>query len=195
MCEEWVGAADAYEGGSLLDIVIGQAGAELSGIAGNGRAIVEIQSCNIESRAGRKILLERNLVGSVCLRLSAWSKANTRNAITTLDGNAVCGERPLVAQRTTGAGCHGLLATNALIAKECLVSINKSLNVWCGLFVNPCWEVCLSLIDLAGPGRTVIHIHGDLDVVAILLNGRKILNLLEAALVGLTGSHAAVNGD
>ena len=75
------------------------------------------------------------------------------------------------------------------------MSINKSLNVWCGLFVDPRWEVCLSLIDLAGPGRTIIHIHGDLDVVAILLNGRKLFNLLEAALVGLTGSHAAVNGD
>ena len=75
------------------------------------------------------------------------------------------------------------------------MSIDKSLDVWCGLFVDPRWEVGLSLIDLAGPRRTVIHIHGDLDVVAILLNGRKILNLLEAALVGLTGSHAAVNGD
>ena len=48
---------------------------------------------------------------------------------------------------------------------------------------------------MAGPGRTVVHIHGDLDVLGVLLAGGQILDLLQAGLVGLARSHAAVDGD
>ena len=30
-----------------------------------------------------------------------------------------------------------------------------------GLLVDPRGEVSLGLVDLAGPGRTVVHVHGD----------------------------------
>ena len=48
---------------------------------------------------------------------------------------------------------------------------------------------------MAGPCGTVVHIHGNLDVLGVLLAGGQILDLLQAGLVGLAGRHAAVDGD
>ena len=64
-----------------------------------------------------------------------------------------------------------------------------------GLLVDPRGEVSLGLVDLAGPGRTVVHVHGDLHVVAVLLGGRQVADLVQAGLPGLTGGHTTVDGD
>ena len=61
--------------------------------------------------------------------------------------------------------------------------------------VDPGGEEALGLIDGAGPGGTVIHVHGDLHVVAVLLDGGQLTDLFQAGIPGLAGSHAAVDGD
>ena len=76
-----------------------------------------------------------------------------------------------------------------------MVRVDERLNVGRGLLVDPGGEEGLGLIDVAGPGRTVIHIHGHLDVLGVLLAGGQILDLLQAGLVGLARGHAAVDGD
>ena len=48
---------------------------------------------------------------------------------------------------------------------------------------------------MAVPCRTVIHVHGNLDILCILLAGGQILDLLQAGEVSLACGHAAVDGD
>ena len=129
------------------------------------------------------------------LRLGTRAKADAGDAIAALDGNAVRGEGPLVAQRTTGALVHAGLAADALVTEHGLVGVDEGLNVRSGLLVDPRGEVSLGLVDLAGPGRTVVHVHGDLHVVAVLLGGRQVADLVQAGLPGLAGGHATVDGD
>ena len=76
-----------------------------------------------------------------------------------------------------------------------MVRIDQSLDVRRGGLVDPGREEALGLIDMAGPRGTVVHVHGNLDVLGILLAGGQILDLLQAGLIGLAGRHAAVNGD
>ena len=73
--------------------------------------------------------------------------------------------------------------------------VDEGLDVGCALLVDPRGEVGLGLVDLAGPAGTVVHVHGDLHVVAVLLDGGEVADLLEAGLVGLACGHAAVDGD
>ena len=73
--------------------------------------------------------------------------------------------------------------------------VDESLHVRSGFLVDPGGEEALGLINVTGPCRTVVHVHGDLDVVGVLFAGGEILNFLQAGLVGLTGGHAAVDGD
>ena len=75
------------------------------------------------------------------------------------------------------------------------MGVDQCLDVRRALLVDPRGEVCLGLVDLAGPAGTVVHVHGDLHVVAVLLDGGEVADLLEAGLVGLAGGHAAVDGD
>ena len=63
------------------------------------------------------------------------------------------------------------------------------------LLVDPGGEVALGLIDFAGPGGTVIHVHGHGDVLAVLLHVGQVPDLLQAGIPGLAGGHAAVDGD
>ena len=130
----------------------------------------------------------------MCLTLGSGAKSDARNTVSALDGNAVRGECPFVGQRTVA---QFLLAVRAhsLVAVQCLVRVDQALDMCSALLIDPCREVCLCLVDFTGPRRTVIHIHGNLYVIAILSDGRKILDLLQAAVPGLAGCHAAVNGD
>ena len=63
------------------------------------------------------------------------------------------------------------------------------------LLVDPSGEVALSLVDLAGPGGTIVHVHGNDDVVTVLLDVGQITDLLQAGIPGLTSGHTTVDGD
>ena len=76
-----------------------------------------------------------------------------------------------------------------------MICICKSLDVRCILLVDPCGEEALGLVDLACPCRSVVPVHADLDVLAVLLHCRKILDLLETGLIGLASRHSAVDRD
>ena len=76
-----------------------------------------------------------------------------------------------------------------------MVGVDKGLHMGRGLLVDPGGEEALGLIHMAGPCGTVIHVHGDLHILGILLAGGQILDLLQAGLIGLAGGHAAVDGD
>ena len=75
------------------------------------------------------------------------------------------------------------------------MGLRQGLDVGRVFLVDPGGEEGLSLVDVAGPGGPVVHIHGDLHVLGILLHGGQLLDLLQAALVGLAGGHAPVDGD
>ena len=130
----------------------------------------------------------------MCLALSSGTESYARDAVAALDRNAVRREGPLVGQRTVA---KFLLAvrSHSLVAVQCLMRIDEAFHVSCALFVDPGREICLCLIDFSGPCRTVIHVHGDFDIIAVLLDRRKIFDLLQAAVPGLACSHAAVDGD
>ena len=84
--------------------------------------------------------------------------------------------------------------TYALVAKERLVGVGHCLNVGCGLLVYPGGEVAFRLVYKACPGWAVIHVHGYLYVLCVLLAGGQVADFFEAGIPGLTGSHAAVKG-
>ena len=141
-------------------------------------------------------MLPCDLVWSVCLGLCTRSKSYAWDAVATLDGYTVGGEGPLVAKwAALSLFLCNVIGPKPCIAPKCMVCIHKRLDVWCALLVDPCWEEALRLIDVACPCRSVVHVHGDLDVLCVLLAGRKVLDLLEAALVCLAGGHSAVDGD
>ena len=75
------------------------------------------------------------------------------------------------------------------------MGVHQGLDVRSGLLVDPGGEEALGLVHMAGPCGTVIHIHGNLHVLGILLAGGQVLDLLQAGLIGLAGGHAAVDGD
>ena len=131
------------------------------------------------------------------LRLGAGAEADAGDAVAALDGHAVGGEGPLVGQGTALAlgAWPSRRRTDALVAPQGVVRVHQSLHVGRGLLVDPGGEEALGLVDVAGPGGTVIHVHGDLHVLGVLLAGGQILDLLQAGLVGLAGGHAAVDGD
>ena len=132
----------------------------------------------------------------MCLRLCAGAEAYAGDAVATLDGNTVGGEGPLVGQRTAFTLCScSLIDPQALSAPQTVVSIDQSLNVSSVLLVDPSGEEALGLVNMAVPCGTVVHVHGNLHIVSILLASGQILDLLQAGLVGLAGGHAAVDGD
>ena len=75
------------------------------------------------------------------------------------------------------------------------MGVDESLDVSGALLVDPGGEEALGLIDGAGPGGTVVHVHADLHIVLVLLDGGQVLDLLQAGIPGLAGGHAAVDGD
>ena len=130
------------------------------------------------------------------LRLGAGAEADARDAVAALDGNAVGGEGPLVGQRAAFALFSGsLVSPQSGVAPQRVVRVDQCLDVRSGSLVDPGREEALGLVDVAGPRGTVIHVHGDLDVLGVLLAGGQILDLLQAGLIGLAGRHAAVDGD
>ena len=48
---------------------------------------------------------------------------------------------------------------------------------------------------MTSPCGTVVHVHGNLDVLGVLLAGGQVFDFLQAGLVGLACGHAAVDGD
>ena len=128
------------------------------------------------------------------LALGAGAEAHAGDAVATLDGDAVGGESPLVDEGTV-ALVHGRGSADALVAVERLVGVHQRLDVGGGFLVDPGGEEALGLIDLASPGGTVVHVHADLHVVAVLLHGGQVADLLEAGVPGLASGHAAVDGD
>lgn len=92
-------------------------------------------------------------------------------------------------------GGVGIAVAQALRAEQGVVGVHQGLDVGGALLVDPGGEIGLGLIDGARPGGPVVHIHGHLHIVAVLLHGRQIPDLLEAGIPGLPGGHAAVDGD
>ena len=89
----------------------------------------------------------------------------------------------------------GVGVADARLAPEGLVGVGQSLHVSGALLVDPGGEVALGLVDLAGPGGPVIHVHTDLYIILILLDGGQSLDLLQAGIPGLAGGHAAIHGN
>ncbi len=144
----------------LIDLVVGQTGAEHGGIAIGLARIVEVQGSHVHGGSGDQVVLVGDLVGSVCLRLGTRAKAHAGDAIAALDGDAVRGEGSLVAQRTTGALVHAGLAADALVTEHGLVGVDEGLDVRSGLLVDPRGEVSLGLVDLAGQdGRSYMYME------------------------------------
>ena len=130
------------------------------------------------------------------LALGPGAEAHAGDAVAALDGDTVGGEGPLVREGTALPLFPGLLVhPEALVAPEAVVGVHQGLDVGGGLLVDPGGEEGLGLVDVAGPGWPVIHVHGDLHVLGVLLHGGQVLDLLQAALVGLARGHAAVDGD
>ena len=75
------------------------------------------------------------------------------------------------------------------------MGVSQRLHVSGALLVDPGGEEALGLVDLAGPGGAVIHIHADLYIILILLDGGQSLNLLQAGIPGLAGGHATIHGN
>ena len=75
------------------------------------------------------------------------------------------------------------------------MGISQRLHVSGALLVDPGGEEALGLVDLAGPGGPVIHVHTDLYIILILLDGGQSLDLLQAGIPGLAGGHAAIHGN
>ena len=100
-----------------------------------------------------------------------------------------------VSGRPSRFALRGLVGPQSGVAPQRVVRVDERLNVRRGFLVDPGREEALGLVDVAGPRGTVVHVHGDLDVLGILLAGGQILDLLQAGLVGLAGRHAAVDGD
>ena len=65
----------------------------------------------------------------------------------------------------------GVSVADARLAPEGLVGVGQSLHVSGALLVDPGGEEALGLVDVAGPGGTVIHIHGHLHVLGVLFAG------------------------
>ena len=75
------------------------------------------------------------------------------------------------------------------------MGVHQRLDMGGALLVDPGGEEALGLIDLAGPGGPVVHVHADLHVVAVLLHAGQLPDLLQAGVPGLAGGHAPVDGD
>ena len=180
----------------LLDVVAGQLLTEAGGGAILVLGLVQAGNGGVQRGAGHQILLEGHLVGGVSLRLGTGAEAHAGDAVAALNGHAVGGEGPLVGEGTALALGGGQLGGHqALVAPQAVVGVHQRLNVGSGLLIDPGGEEALGLVDVARPCRTVIHVHGHLHVLGVLLAGGQILDLLQAGLVGLAGGHAAVDGD
>ena len=184
-----------------LNIVVGEALAELGDVAGLVLLLIEAGDGGVQGGACDQVLLPGDLVGGVGLALRAGAEAHAGDAVAALDGHAVGGEGPLVRQGAAPAQVHGVplgvgvLVTDALLAPQAVVGVDEGLDVGGGLLVDPGGEEALGLIDLAGPGGPVVHVHGDLHVVAVLLHAGQLPDLLQAGVPGLPGGHAPVDGD
>ena len=75
------------------------------------------------------------------------------------------------------------------------MGVGQSLHVSGALLVDPGGEEALGFVDLAGPGGPVIHVHTDLYIILILLDGGQSLDLLQAGIPSLAGGHAAIHGN
>ena len=73
--------------------------------------------------------------------------------------------------------------------------VHQCLDVSGAFLVDPGREIGFRLIDRAFPARTVIHVHRDLDIIAVFLYGWKRPDLIEAAVPGFSGRHTAVDGN
>ena len=131
------------------------------------------------------------------LRLSTGAEANAGDAVAALDSNTVGGEGPLVGQGTALTLSLSDLGVGAGtgVAEQCQMCILQSLDV-CGLLlVDPSGEVALGLVDFASPGGTIVHVHGNDNVVTVLLDVGQITDLLQAGIPGLASGHTTVDGD
>ncbi len=74
----------------LFDVVIGLALTELTYVAGLLLVRIQRNGCGIERCASHEVLFPCDLVRSMSLALSARTESYARDAVTSLDGYAVC---------------------------------------------------------------------------------------------------------
>ena len=70
--------------------------------------------------------------------------------------------------------------------------IHDRLHMRGRFLIDPGGEIALRLIDEPRPGGTVIQIHRNLDVVAVLFAGGQIADLLQTGIPRFAGGHAAI---
>ena len=181
----------------LLNVVAGEFLTEARCGAVFVLGLVEHGNSGIERCAGDEVLLPGDLVGRVRLGFGTGAKADAGDAVAALDGNAVRGEGPLVGEGPAFTGRSGLRVGGARRLSPHSAWCASTRACTCGAvsFVDPGREEALSLIDVAVPGGTVVHVHGNLDVLRVLLAGGEVFDFLQAGLVGLARGHAAVDGD
>mgnify|MGYP000122907361 CR=1 FL=1 len=190
-----------YSTNCLLDVVAGELLTEGGGGAVLVLGLIEHGNSCVQRGADDQILLPGDLVGGVSLALGAGAEAHAGDAVAALDGHAVGGEGPLVGEGTALPQVHGvpLLVrvgmADTLVTPQGMVGVHQRLDMGGALLVDPGGEEALRLIDLAGPGGPVIHVHADLHIVSVLLDGGQLPDLLQAGVPGLAGGHAAVDGD
>ena len=115
--------------------------------------LVQSRSGGVHGGTDNEVTLVGDFVRSVSLRFCARTETNAGDTITTLDGNAVGREGPLVGQRTAFALGLGFSVRRAetLGAVHGVVRIDQTLNVSSVGLVDPGREEALGLVDFAGP--------------------------------------------
>ena len=122
------------------------------------------------------------------------TEAHAGDTVSALNGHAVGGEGPFVGERAALTQVHGVPfgvgvgVADARFPPQGVVGVRKSLDVGRALLIDPGGEVALGLVDLAGPGRAVVHVHGYRYILAVLLHAGQVPDLLQAGVPGLVSS-------
>jgi len=80
--------AQQNRGMGLIDLVVGQTGAEHGGVAIGLARIVEVQGSHVHGGSGDQVVLVGDLVGSMSLRLGTRAKAHAGDAVAAPGGHA-----------------------------------------------------------------------------------------------------------
>ena len=99
---QYVRSAAVLSASGLIGSRVRAACAELAHVFA-AFAFVHGRNERVNSRTGDEVLLPCDLVRRMCLTLCTRAEADTGNTVAALNGNAVCGERPIC--RSAG-GCE-----------------------------------------------------------------------------------------
>ena len=120
------------------------------------------------------------------------TKSDTRNAVSSHDGNAVCRERPFVSQWAGFSHLSSLWCSNPFFSVKSLVGFFQSFCDFVVFWNDPGREVAFDRIYQSGIGWSVIVVHGNRYILPIFLYAWKCTDLIQTAFPCLSGSHTAI---